>query len=402
LRSNRTPLPGPEDAIKHIRSFFFYFLLFAAYASAFPFIVVYYRDLGFSGAEIGLLTGIAPLITFFGAPFWTRLADSTRRHRRIMTLTMGLGILAICAFPLVRTFLPILLLSVSMSFFFSPASSFADSAVMHMLGEKKDLYGRVRLGGTVGFGLAAPIAGAIVQDTGLRAAFWFAGAMYLLALLVSRTFDHGSSASRPASGGGARELLANPRWLLFLGVAFAGGLSLTAANNYLFPYMEELGAGGAIMGVALTVGTIIEYPVLFFGNRLIRVFKPHGLFMLSMVATGLRLVLFGWNTSPDLVLAIQLLNGLSFPVMWMAGVAYAHENAPPGLAATAQGLFGAMVFGIGQAVGGFLGGPLLESIGGRGLFLVYGIIALCVAAAGWLIGRFLDGRARPVTARSRP
>jgi PPP family 3-phenylpropionic acid transporter len=108
-----------------------------------------------------------------------------------------------------------------------------------------------------------------------------------------------------------------------------------------------------------------------------------------MALTALRLILFGLNTSPDLILLIQLLNGVSFAAMWMAGVAYAHEHAPAGMTTTAQGLFAAMVFGIGNATGGFLGGPLLETLGGRGLFLVYGILVSAVVAAGVVIGRFL-------------
>ncbi len=375
--------------IKLVRPFLFYVLLFAGYASAFPFIVVYYQGLGFSGAEIGLLTGISPLITFLGAPFWTRLADSTRRHRLIMSLTMGAGILAVCLLPLLRTFAPILITGLTMSFFMAPASSFADNSTMHTLGEKKELYGRIRLGGTIGFALAAPLAGIFVQNTSLRAAFWLAGVMYLLALLVSQNFDHGTSVEKPAAARGAGTLLRDPRWIIFLGIAFAGGLSMTAANNYFFPLMKELGAKESLMGIALSIGTIFEFPVLFFGNRLIRIFKPYGLFLLSMAFTVLRLVLLGLNSSPDLILLIQLLNGFSFPAMWMAGVAYAHERAPAGFTTTAQGMFSAMVFGVGSAAGGFLGGPLLEILGGRGLFLAYGGITFAVLAVGVLIGRLL-------------
>jgi MFS family permease len=77
-----------------------------------------------------------------------------------------------------------------------------------------------------------------------------------------------------------------------------------------------------------------------------------------------------------MVLAVQAFGGMIFPAMWMAGVSYADEHAPLGLKSSAQGLFGAASFGFGSAISGFISGLLLESIGGRGLFLVLGIVIL--------------------------
>jgi PPP family 3-phenylpropionic acid transporter len=172
-------------------------------------------------------------------------------------------------------------------------------------------------------------------------------------------------------------------------VAFAGGSALAALNNYFFPYMKELGASESTMGLALTIGTISEIPVLFFGHRLIKHLKSYGLLMLTMVVTGIRLLLYAASGTPSLVLFIQLLNGLTFPAMWVAGASYADENAPAGMSTTAQGLFSAMVLGFGTAVGGFIGGPLLESMGGRGLYLVFGLVVLATVAIVTLIQRRL-------------
>lgn len=375
--------------MRKIWPFTFNFLLFAGIASVVPFIVLYYQGLGFTGTQIGLLTGIAPLITFFSAPLWTGLADATRRHRLMMSLAILAGVITIFVFPLLNAFVSVLLIAILLNTFIAPVPSFADSATMFMLADEKEMYGRIRLGGTIGYGLAASIAGVLVQNYGLKFAFWGCAALFLLGFIVSQKLVYSQLKADDPAGGSVRTLLANPRWPLFLTVAFAGGSALAALNNYFFPYMKELGANESTMGLALTIGTISEIPVLFFGNRLIKRLKSYGLLMLTMVVTGIRLLLFAASGTPSLVLFIQLLNGLTFPAMWVAGVSYADENAPAGMSTTAQGLFGAMVLGFGTAVGGFIGGPLLESMGGRGLYLVFGVAVLATVAIVTLIQRRL-------------
>jgi len=71
------------------------FLYFAAFAAALPFFVLFYQKLGFNGAQIGLLTGIPPLITLFASPFWTGLADARGWHKFVMGLGMVVSVIAV-------------------------------------------------------------------------------------------------------------------------------------------------------------------------------------------------------------------------------------------------------------------------------------------------------------------
>ena len=376
--------------------FAFYFILFAGFAFVSPFIVLYYQDLGFTGTQIGLLTGITPLITFFSAPLWTGLADMKKRHRFIMSIALLGGAIVLSIFPLLSIFLPILLIAILLNIFLSPISPLADSATMFMLDDKKELYSRIRLGGTIGFGLTAPLAGALVQGYGLKYAFWGCAILFVFSLIISQKLVYDQSTTDTPAISNVQALLKNPRWVLFLTLAFAAGTSMAAFNNYLYPYMKELGAVESTMGLAILVGMGSEIPALFFCNRLIKRFKSYGLLVLTMVAIGLRMVLFAAVGTPILVLVIQLLNGLTIPTMWVAGVSYADENAPPGMRTTAQGLFNAMFFGIGMAVGGFVGGPLLESMGGRDLYFVFGATELAIVAIVALIHRSLPAERKIV------
>jgi MFS transporter, PPP family, 3-phenylpropionic acid transporter len=157
--------------MKRTSPFIFYLFYYAALAFYMPFIVLYFQGLGFNGAQIGLLTGIAPLITMVSAPFWTRLADSKQRHKLILSLTLIVVITLAIIFPLMKTLIPVILLVCMFSLFAAPIISFADSATMTMLADEKEMYGRIRLGGTIGWGLMAPAAGMLIQAYGIKLAF---------------------------------------------------------------------------------------------------------------------------------------------------------------------------------------------------------------------------------------
>ena len=358
--------------MKKVWPFLFYFLYYAAASGVFPFAALYYKSIGLSGSQIGLLLGLAPLITLIGAPLLTGIADKTQRHKLIISLMLAGMILWALAVPFTQSFPLLLLLIAFNAFVSSPVNSLADSATMSMLGEERAMYGRIRMGGAIGWGLMAYFTGLIVENNGLVWIFWIFAIGMTLNLLVVQGLSFGKTDERSPFLRGVGSLLTNPRWLLFLGLALVAGIGMAAINAYQFVYMAEIGANETLMGLSLTLSTFSEVPAMFFGDRLLKVFKARGLLILGTAFIGIRLLLYAVFNFPLAILLVQIIHGLTFPVIWIAGVSYAHENAPPGLNATAQGLFGAAIFGIGSGLGSFAGGLVLDHLGGRGLYFVFG------------------------------
>jgi MFS family permease len=353
-----------------------------------PFFVLFYQGLGFSGTQIGLLTGVPPLVTLVASPFWTNLADTRRWHRVVMGMGILAAVLVVFVLPSLTGFAIVFGMIILLNTFISPVSSLADSGTMTMLGDERSMYGRVRLGGTIGWGLFAPIAGAVVERYGLRVGFWTFSAIMLINFFVSQKFVHSSHEEGAPKMGGIRVFLTNRRWISFFFISFLGGVGSFSAAAYLFPYMAELGADESTMGLALTISTLSELPTFFLAHKLVKKFGSYGLLTLSLVIFGVRSLLYAAASLPSQVLVIQAFGGMIFPAMWTAGVSYADENAPAGLKSSAQGLFGAMSFGVGSAFSGFISGLLLESIGGRGMYLVLGIIILLGLAIAETVRRF--------------
>jgi PPP family 3-phenylpropionic acid transporter len=272
-------------------------------------------------------------------------------------------------------------------------ASLGDAATMAMLGEERGLYGRVRLGGTLGWGIFALLAGKLLEARGVVFLMYVFSAILLVNLFVSLKLSFGHHDEHATQSGGVKTLLQNRRLVIFLASAFLGGLGAFSVAVYLAPYLTDLNASGDQIGFALAVATIPELAVFFFGNALVKRFTARGLFVIALALMGVRSILFGMVDNLTLAIAIQILGGAIFPAMWLAGVAYADEHAPSNLKSTAQGLFGAMSFGFGSAFGGFAGGLLLDRMGTRGMFLVFGIIIIAGLALTEGLRRILPDEA---------
>jgi MFS family permease len=79
------------------------------------------------------------------------------------------------------------------------------------------------------------------------------------------------------------------------------------------------------------------------------------------------------------------MHGITFSLMWTAGVNYVKNLAPAGTGATAQGLFGAMIWGVGGAIASLFGAQIVALMGTQALFFS----ATAITAVGFFIFIFL-------------
>ena len=354
----------------------YYFLYYGAISILFPFLALFYQSRGLTGGQIGVLAAISPIISFFGAPLWTGAADATHRHKLVMVLcTLGVVTVTIL-FPGVASFGGLLLMVCLYAFFGSPTGSLVDSAVLPQLGDHKERYGRIRAWGTIGYGVIAPFASTLIGRLGLQWAFWGYAILMLCGLLVIFRVPFHQSHSTGSFGGGMRLLFANRAWMLFLAMVFIAGIGMATINNYLFLYLQDLGASKTLMGIALTISTISEIPAMFFSDRLLRRLGARGMLVVAMTTIGLRLIVYSLATQTWVVLLVQLCHGLTFAAIYTAGVHFADKVAPPGMKATSQGMFTGTLMGFGSAVGGLVGGLLLDRFSPGGMYGFIGTLVL--------------------------
>jgi PPP family 3-phenylpropionic acid transporter len=240
-----------------------YFLYYAAAATLLPFLAIYYQDLGLTGTQIGVLASLPPLLSLVSAPVWGVVSDTFKQRKLSLLIAISGAILLALALSAVRAFAVLIPAVILFSFFAAPIMPLVDTTTMNLLGSQKEHYGQLRLWGAIGWGVAAPIVGWLIERDRAAWSFWAYAALMALGLLIAlrvpETGQAGASAQTTL-----RFSLASPRWLLFLIIAFAGGISLSMISNFLFLFLRKLGADEFSLGLTLTVATLSELPVLFF------------------------------------------------------------------------------------------------------------------------------------------
>lgn len=354
-----------------------YAFYYAAMACLVPFMTLYYQEKGLSGAQIGVLAGLIPLLTLASSPFWSGIADATRRHRAVLLLVMAGLWLSVFVLFVADSFTAMLGAIILYAFFVGPIAPLVDNSVMNLLGEQRSGYGRVRMWGAVGWGAAAAVFGPILQRYGLAWSFYAFWLFMALCFVAATRLPMAVAGSvRHSYRAGLGTLLRNARYLLLLFVTLIYGIGLGVMLSYQFIYLEQLGAGRTLMALTLTASTISEIPFWFLSAPLMARFGVNKMIAFGLAMGAVRQFALALMNAPWLALPISLLHGPSFSVLWAAGVADADAAAPKGLGATAQGLFSAMMFGLGSALGGFIGGPAYETIGFERLFAILGWLTL--------------------------
>jgi PPP family 3-phenylpropionic acid transporter len=351
----------------------FYFFWFVALGSFMPFITLHYRNIGLDLAQIGVLLSLGGILQIV-SPLWGLFADALRLRRLLLPVVIAGAVVPALLLGVATDFWVIFTLVTIMSLFFAPVAPLADSATLAALGAARERYGSQRVWGAVGWGLGTIVFGWVVQRMGLGLIFWvypMAGALAALAALAMPRAELAPVNVALA----ARRLLRDRRWGRFLIGAMLIGCSGALMHGFFSLYMEDLGAGGQQIGLAYTIASISELPVMALSAFAIRKWGARWLIVAAGVVYAVRMLLYWAAPTPEWALAIQLLHGLCFASLWTAGVVEAQRLAPSGLEATAQSLFGMAVFGVAVALANAIGGVIYRDYGYGALFAAAALVA---------------------------
>lgn len=278
----------------------------------------------------------------------------------------------------------------------APAQALADTATLQNLHGETHKYGRVRLWGSLGWGVGGFSVGAAVSTNNQKnycgevvidysPCFYVYGAAMGVAFLCATQFQFDQSLDHPdvSDAGNSKNdniikglmVFRSVQFCIVIFIALFCGSATGFIETFLFWYLHELGGGQLLFSVINGLNCAAEVCIFFVTDKLLSFLGHINVIYLALFCYSLRFIYFYFIQSPWAVLPAELLQGITTAALWSSCVSYVGLH--PGASNTVQGILNGVYMGLGFASGGFMGGLLVHVTGMKVSFLLYSLASLC-------------------------
>lgn len=342
-----------------------------------PFFPVWLRWRGLTNEQIALALAAPLFVRLAVTPAITLAADRNGDRRVFLIALASMTLVGAVCLYWSRDFATIAILATLIAVCWATLMPLSEAVVLSGLKERGLSYGRLRLWGSIAFILASVGGGRVLDVAGPGSLVWMlAGAAILLlaaTLVLSRPPQSPSPGreAAPRSRAHMRDvvaLLRSPAFLTF--IIAASAVQSAHAVYYTFGtlHWRKLGLDGDMIGALWAVGVVAEIAVFMFSATLLGRFGAVGLIVLGGVAAVMRWAVMVTDPQLWMLLAIQLLHGLTFGAAHLGAVHALNRGLPDHLQATGQGLYATFSAGIVMGAATYLSGPIYDNFGARAYF----------------------------------
>jgi PPP family 3-phenylpropionic acid transporter len=359
----------------------FYFFYYAGLGAYTPYIGRWVDSLGHGGYVVGTMLGLWYGSRIVAPPLWTALAGRSARPGQWFFAGCVLTGLGFAAFALVDNIAGLFAVMCLFGLFYNAVMPQFEAMTLAALGEQRQLYGRVRVWGSIGFLLVAASYGALLDTLGNAAFVWIS--LPLFAGTIAAAWPHRLEAppASTATSADAGSLLSVVGVKRFLMVALLMQVGFGPFYVFFTLHLQANGHDGFDIGLLWAVGVLIEIAMFWQAPRLIGRFGAQPLLLTCLLVTVVRWLAtaFFAGSLPLMVLA-QSTHALSFAVFHACCMHLMADFFPGRRAASGQSLLYGFSSGVGGVIGAVLAAIAWEQGGGREAFLA-GAVAVTVAIA---------------------
>jgi len=348
-----------------VMMFLEYFVYGAWYVTAGTYFI---ETLKFNGGQAGLAYGSMGIAAMISPFFVGMVADRFFSSERVMAVLLIIGAVVLYYVSTITTFSSFYPLLIIYALTFMPTLALANSISFDHIENPARDFPKIRVLGTIGWIVAGVLVGTLgIESTAIPMKIAAAGSLVfgLFALTLPHTPPHAAGQRlrvRDVLGLDALSLFKDKSFTVFVVGSFMLVIPLQFYYTFTNAFLNESGMTQAAtkmtLGQASELGFMLLLP--WFLTRL----GIKRIMLLGMAAWAVRYLFFAYgNTGPNLwmLYAGILIHGMCYDFFFVSGQIYVDEQATLKIRAAAQGLIAFVTLGIGNVIGSWLSGLVVQA-----------------------------------------
>ena len=366
-----------------------------------PLIFGYLPTLGFSPLEQSWILNAFPVAAIIGLFFSNQFADRNFAAEKFLSFSHLIGGLSMFGLTMTTDFWPFLILMWVHCLFYVPTISITNSIAFAHMKDPASEFGPIRMGGTLGWILAAwPFAFILVDWAAVRAAepdglieligialgsgltgdelraatpwtFRVAGIASLALAAYSLFLPHTSASKARGESMDklawleAAKLLKHPFILVLWIVTLADSFVHNAFFNWaaVFFGSDAVGIPGNWIMPVMSIGQVAEIVTMIVLGTVLKKLGWRITMMVGVLGYALRFAVFAWFPEMTLfIVLVNLVHGICYAFFFATVYIFVDAYFPADVRSSAQGLFNVMILGVGALIANSICPWLLQTV----------------------------------------
>lgn len=338
--------------------------------------------LNFSPSEQSWILAMFPLAAIAGMFFSNQFADRNFEAQKFMAASHLIGGLAMVGLAYTTSFVPMLILMGIHCFFYVPTLSIANGIAFSAMKNAQQEFGIVRMGGTVGWILAATPFVFLLADWGkihpmseigfvkwigdvfgtplegkalVGATVWtFKVSAIVSIVLAAFSLTLPKTPPRPLAPGEspyawlvAFKLLAKPFVLILWVVTFIDAALLQMYFSWTGRFLGSIGVPGNFIALTMKIGQVAEVLTMIVLGMVLKRLGWKWTMVIGILGHTVRFTVFAFFPHELPVIASILLHGVCYAFFFATVYIFVDGVFPKDVRSSAQGLFNVMILGLG-------------------------------------------------------